>query len=225
MDEKNRDKPQGALVFDLDGTLTDTSEDIAHSINYMREKLALDPLPTKEVLKAVGKGAPYLLRTLLGFREDEMERLRELAPVFQRHYLAHQGERSALYPGMRDAVVELSEEYDLYVLSNKPDVATKNEVKRNGISQYFREVWGAGVLSDLKPHPVGIETAMALSQVPRSKVLMIGDLTVDIQTGINAKVRTIHVTWGFGTLTADDPQPTVEAGSAAELVARIHELI
>ena len=105
------------------------------------------------------------------------------------------------------------------MLSNKPDVAVKNEVERNGIIHYFKKVWGAGVLSGLKPDPVGIDTAMALSDVPKSKVLMIGDLVVDIQTGINAEVSTIHVTWWCGTLAADGPR------SAAELLTKIHELV
>jgi phosphoglycolate phosphatase len=224
--KKKRSTPKdGVLVFDLDGTLTDTSEDIAFTINYMRKKLGLSPLSTETVLGSVGKGAAYLLMKLMDVGEDEKERLRELAPEFQRHYLAHQGERAALYPGIKDVLSELAEQYDLYVLSNKPDIATKNELEQSGIGHHFRKVWGAGALAALKPAPDGIEAAMSLSGAPKSKTLMIGDLVVDVLTGINAGVRTIHVTWGFGTLEPDGPQPTASADSAAELASKIRKLI
>ncbi len=216
--------PAGVIVFDLDGTLTDTSGDIAFSTNYMRERLGQSPLSVAEVLEAVGRGAPYLLKTLLGVGEGQTEKLNELLKEFERHYLTHQGQHSRLYPGMRAAIESLSSRYDLYVLSNKPERATVREVEKAGIRKFFRAVWGAGSLPGLKPDPIGVLRALKTSDIPRSLGVMVGDLFVDIQTAHNAGVMSCFVTWGFGK-TPGGLFPTVTVDAADELVPKIDGML
>ncbi len=225
MDEMRKPPPAGALIFDLDGTLTDTSEDIASSVNFVRRQEGLLSISTAEVLREVGKGAPHLIRETLRPRLADATRLSSLLETFQGHYLEHQGEHSRLYPGIRDALSELSQRYDLYVLSNKRQDATSNEVKTHGIDHLFEHVWGAGAFPRLKPDPAGIVTAVSCSGVSHAKALMVGDLNVDMLTGRNAQVRTIHVTWGFGVLRPEDPIPSASVTSASELVTTVKKLL
>lgn len=225
MEGKRKAAPAGVLVFDLDGTLTDTSEDIASSVNFVRRQEGLLPLTTAEVLRQVGRGAPHLIRETLPAGTADAERLPGLLAMFQDHYLKHQGEHSRLYPGIREAVSTLSERYDLYVLSNKRQDATSNEVRAHGIERFFRHVWGAGAFPRLKPDPAGVSEAIALSGLTPARALMVGDLNVDMLTGANARVRTIHVTWGFGVLGTEDPVPSATVRSASELATTVAGLL
>jgi phosphoglycolate phosphatase len=199
--------PRGALIFDLDGTLVDTSGDIVHSSNYLRTTLGLAPLPATEVLAAVGHGAPHLLERLTGVGPDAGPRFEELLTRFRAHYLEHQTERSQVYPGIRDCLERAAVAHRLYVLSNKPHVATVGELEGQGLAGFFRGIWGAGALAELKPDPIGIATALADADLPASRAMMIGDMGIDVETGRRAGVRTCRVTWGF-------PDPGAEAAAA-----------
>lgn len=216
---------RGALVFDLDGTLVDTSRDLVRSVNYMREIEGLAPLSVAEVLVSVGRGAVHLLRKTIGIEENENERLKRLLKRFESHYLSHQAELSRPYPGIKETLASLALRYHLFLLSNKPHRATVNEAVKHGLEIYFEEVWGAGALPTLKPDPAGILLAMKRSGLPRERTVMIGDMVTDIRTGINAGVKTCFVTWGFGTLGSEDPEPSAIAASTKELETTIEELI
>lgn len=217
-------RPEGVLVFDLDGTLVDTSGDLVFSVNHVRRVIGLGPLSKEQVLAQVGHGAGYLLPRVTGIDQNDNERLDQLMDEFRRHYLAHQTERSNLYPGIRDALESLVERYDLYVLSNKPHVALQGEIDGQKIGRFFKGIWGGGALPALKPDPVGIDTALQESAVPRSRCVMIGDMAVDIQVGINAGVSTCFVTWGFAALGDGDPTPDVIVKSPNELEAAVRGL-
>jgi phosphoglycolate phosphatase len=225
MVEKSSTDTIGAVVFDLDGTLTDTSEDIAFSINHFRHQQGLNALSTQEILKAVGRGASFLIQTLFEIEIGNDGTLKPLLEAFQRHYMAHQGARSMLYPGIELVLRDLATRYDLYILSNKPDAATKKEAVEKGITHYFRDIWGAGVFNELKPHPAGIKAALDKSKVPNTKCIMIGDLPIDIETGRNADVHTIFVEWGFGHLKKNDPRPSLTVNNAPTLADAIDRLM
>jgi phosphoglycolate phosphatase len=225
MSNADNNHAAGVVVFDLDGTLTDTSGDIVYTVNFMRSRMGLSDLSKDEVLAAVGRGAPFLLRALLDIEAYKKETFEQLLKVFEEHYLAHQGERSHLYPGIREALTVLEKKYDLYVLSNKPQRSTTSEVQKMGIADHFKAVWGAGAMPALKPDPAGIETAVALSGVSKSKAVMAGDLRVDMEAGRRAGVRTCFVTWGFGSLPGEELRPDAVVSSAFDLEAAIDRLL
>lgn len=208
---------RGALIFDLDGTLVDTAGDIVASSNYLRSRLGLAPLPFAEVLAAVGRGAPFLIERLTGVGPADGARFEQLLGEFRTHYLEHQTERSRVYPGIRECLQRLGARHHLYVLSNKPHVATVRELEGQGLAGCFRAIWGAGAFAQLKPDPVGIETALTDSALPRSRALMIGDMGIDVETGQRAGVATCRVTWGF-------PDPAASAAVADLVVATVAEL-
>jgi phosphoglycolate phosphatase len=214
---------RGAIVFDLDGTLVDTSGDIVAAVNHVRETLSLTPLDARAVLAEVGFGAAHLLARTTGAAPGA-----ELAgrlDEFRSYYREHQGARSRLYPGVRSMVDELSAEFDLYVLSNKPHEATLREVEIQGMRHAFRCVWGAGSLPALKPDPTGVLEALRSSGVGAERGAMVGDMSVDVATGVAAGVPTFLVTWGFRAAAVEPGGAFVTVGSPSSLVAEIRRAV
>ena len=222
---RDADTSRGVVVFDLDGTLVDTSEDIAFTINHLRQRQGLAALKTDEILKAVGLGAPFLLRNMLEIDSSKPDITDHWLSAFQTHYMQHQGERSHLYPGIDAALEALRAFADLYVLSNKPHDATVQEVNKKGIHHHFESIWGAGQFSALKPDPAGIHAACKISDAPHMKAVMIGDLWVDIQAGLNAGVHTIFVGWGFGSDLPRAPAPTRAVSTPRSIPETVRQLI
>jgi phosphoglycolate phosphatase len=219
------EKPRALLLFDLDGTLVDTSGDIVHSANHLRGRMGLEPLPAPDVLAEVGRGAGYLVEHVTGVEDGSGPGFTELLDEFKLHYLRHQSERSVLYPGAVDALVSLRRDAALYVLSNKPHAAVLREVELHGIDHFFDDVWGAGALDEIKPDPLGIELAMRRSGVPPERTLMIGDMEVDLETAANARVRSVLVDYGFGSPGPDSPRPAAVVGSLPELEQTVRRLL
>jgi phosphoglycolate phosphatase len=215
---------RGVLIFDLDGTLVDTSGDIVGSSNYLRERHGLAPLPADEVLAAVGQGAPRLIERLTGVAPTAGAQFDELLGEFRRHYLAHQTERSRVYPGIRECLEGAAARHHLYVLSNKPHVSTVRELERQGLAGFFRAIWGAGALPVLKPDPLGIERALAASGCGPERGAMIGDMGVDVETGRRGGVTTCRVTWGFPDSSPQADLADRTVGSAGELSRVIERL-
>jgi len=213
---------RGAVVFDLDGTLVDTSGDIVAAVNHVRGAASLPPLTVRAVLDEVGFGAAHLIERTTGTSGDVA--LAERLGEFRRYYREHQGARSQLYPGVREMIDALTAEFDLYVLSNKPHEAVLREIEIQGLRDAFRGVWGAGSLPALKPDPVGVFAALRSSGVPAARGAMVGDMAVDVATGAAAGVRSFLVTWGFRELVeAEGGAATVESPSAlaAEILRAI----
>jgi phosphoglycolate phosphatase len=215
----------GVVIFDLDGTLIDTSGDIIHSANHVRELLGLEPASGREVLAAVGWGAPYLIARLTHGAPSDAPDVDQLVQTFRRHYLTHQTERSHPYPGIASALQTLGQRYHLYVLTNKPHDAALPELEGHGLAHYFENIWGAGALSADKPDPIGVRTALGQSGLSERQALIVGDMTPDIETGHNAGIKTVFVTWGFGKLTAQDPQPTITIEQVAQLPDAVRRIL
>jgi len=214
---------RGAVVFDLDGTLVDTSGDIVAAINHVRGGLSLPPLATRAVLDEVGFGAAYLIARTTDAPDDDA--LAARLGEFRRTYREHQGARSALYPGVREMLDALAAEFDLYVLSNKPHEAAVREIELQGLRDRFRGVWGGGSLDALKPDPAGVLEALRLSGVGAERGAMVGDMAVDVATGTAAGVSSFLVTWGFRPSAAAAKGAFVAVDSPSQLTAEIRRAI
>jgi phosphoglycolate phosphatase len=213
--------PRGAIVFDLDGTLVDTSGDIVAGVNHVRCRHGLPALDERAVLDEVGHGAAHLITRTTGIPRDAGAPFDEALGAFRGFYKEHQGTSSAAYPGVRDMLEALCREFDLYVLSNKPVEATVREVGIQGLDGFFRGVWGGGSLPALKPDPAGVRRALAESGVPTGRGAMVGDLVIDLQTGAGAGVQLFLVTWGFARPLVGFDAPYEIAATPAELVEKI----
>jgi phosphoglycolate phosphatase len=195
------------VIFDLDGTLIDSSRDLANSVNATRAQLGLAALENETVYSYVGDGAPVLIRRALGpdYPDDAVERALE---YFLSYYRDHMLDYTALYPGVREVLNSLHRAgMNMAVLTNKPVRFSQAIVNGLGLSGHFGRVYGGNSFEQKKPHPVGIETLMDEFRASREKTVMVGDSGVDVLTARNARVTACGVTWGFQpeTFTAYAP--------------------
>lgn len=185
------------VIFDLDGTLIDSSLDLANSVNATRAHLALPPLEHDTVYSYVGNGAPVLIRRALGpgYSEDDVQ---SALLYFLGYYRDHMLEHTHLYPGVREFLDRFRQAgVQMAVLTNKPVRFSQAIVDGLGLSRHFFRVYGGNSFEQKKPHPVGIETLLAECNASRQGTLMVGDSSVDVQTARNAQIAVCGVTWGF----------------------------
>ena len=213
--------PVDLLIFDLDGTLIDSSVDLANSVNATRANLGLPPLEHAMVFSYVGNGAPVLIRKALG-PEYPDDVVASALDYFMQHYRAHMLDNTLLYPGVRKALDRFREAgIPMAVLTNKPVRVSQAIVDGLGLHEHFRSVYGGNSFDQKKPHPVGIETLMAENGAARERTLMVGDSAVDVQTARSAKVQACGVTWGFQPETFAAHPPDFLVHTAEELAARV----
>jgi len=184
------------LIFDLDGTLVDTKKDIAVAANHTLEKLGLPPVPEKTVHSYVGKGISNLMEGCLG--PTRSSELKEAVRLFREHYGAHLTVHSRLYPGVLKVLKHFDQKKKA-VLSNKIESFSSTILIQLNVLDHFDMVWGGDSGPEMKPHPHGIQTILDQLKVVPDQAVLIGDSTVDIQTGKNSGVKTCAVTYGFDT--------------------------
>ncbi len=204
-------------VFDLDGTLIDSKDDLANSVNATRAHVGLPPLTPATIYSFVGNGAPVLIRKSLGEGYSE-EDLASALDYFIRHYHEHCLDSTVLYPGMRECLDELRDAgVRLAVLTNKPVRISRVIVEGLGLAGHFFQVYGGNSFATKKPDPEGLLRLIMEADVPLDRVLMIGDSSVDVHTAINAGVPSLGVTYGLQPETLNHPRPTYLADTAAEI--------
>ena len=210
------------LIFDLDGTLIDSRQDLVNSVNAALHSLGREELPSDEIAAMVGDGAPTLVRRALGDTVDEAL-LRRGLEFFLTYYRAHKLDHTHLYDGIPVALDTLQTANGfsrvMSVLTNKPVNPSRAIVDALGIGPKFVSVYGGNSFETKKPDPLGINTILAETGVNPKEAIMIGDSAVDILTGRAAGTWTCGVTYGFaphtlvnspGDVMVDSPQELAE---------------
>ena len=186
-----------ALIFDLDGTLIDSKQDLIRSVNAMLAEMGREPLHEDTVSSYIGHGAPRLVARALGNGATEEECDRALK-FFLAHYDEHKLDSTCAYPGVAEALEELSD-FPMAVLTNKPVRVSRKILEGLGLANYFRAVYGGNSFETKKPHPLGAKKILEeLSPAP-AEALIVGDSEVDVQTARNAGTLAAAVNYGFGT--------------------------
>ena len=182
------------IIFDLDGTLAETRQDLAAGINLMRTHYALPPLDVETVTDYIGNGVRALVeRSLQGMDVDVDEAL----ALNKKFYAERMFDETHLYPGVEEGLKKLSG-HALAVLSNKPGDPTRAILKHLGVDNLFFRMLGGGDLPNLKPAPDGIEALMEESGISKENTWMIGDHHTDLEVAHNAGVKSGFVTYGIG---------------------------
>ena len=182
------------LIFDLDGTLAETRQDLTAGINLMRAHYGLPSLDVETVTGYIGDGVRKLVeRSVLGAEIDVDEAL----ALTIRFSLEHMFDETQLYPDVEEGLKKL-EKYELAVLSNKPGDPTRAILKHLGVDGLFFRMLGGGDLPNLKPAPDGIEVLMQESGISAENTWMIGDHHTDLEVAHNAGVKSGFVTYGIG---------------------------
>lgn len=185
------------IIFDLDGTLIDSSRDLAISMNATRERFGMPPLDPALIYSYVGNGAAVLVRKALGANASE-ELVQEGLKFFLQFYRAHALEHTHLYEGVREMLAELAEMGNqMAVLTNKPARISFDIIAALGLQSYFLRVYGGDSFATKKPDAAGVMALMEEAGAAVTRTLLVGDSGVDVRTARNAGVRSCGVTWGF----------------------------
>ena len=185
-------------IFDLDGTLLDTIDDLKNSINHALSVCGYPPRTRAEVLAFVGNGVPRLVELAVP-PGTPADRRQAVLDAMNAHYAAHCAQLTRPYPGVTDVLRTLrAAGVRVAVVSNKPDYGVQELCAR-----YFPGLLDSavGMREGIrkKPYPDAVEAALAAFGVPPERAVYIGDSEVDVQTAKNAHTALISVDWGFRT--------------------------
>jgi phosphoglycolate phosphatase len=209
--------PVELVVFDLDGTLVDSSRDLADSVNAALARLAplAPPLALETVRAFVGSGAALLIGRSLA-AAGVPRPVEELLPLFLEEYSRRLLAHTRLYPGVREALDGLAGRR-LAVLTNKPGEMSRAILAGLGVADRFLRILGADDVPARKPDPAGLLGLLSETGTPAGRALIVGDSELDVLTGRNAGVRCVGVRYGFDPAGLERAAPDVLLGDLREL--------
>jgi phosphoglycolate phosphatase len=205
-----------ALIFDLDGTLIDSKRDLIRSVNAMLAEMGRETLHEDTISGYIGHGAPQLIGRALGNGATEEQRERALK-FFLAHYEEHKLDSMCAYPGVPQALEELSR-FSMGVLTNKPVRVSVRILEGLGLTKYFRTVYGGNSFETKKPDPLGVRRILEEFGVAPKQAMLIGDSEVDVQTARNAGTLAASVNYGFGAHDRAAYPPDIYLNCLTELV-------
>ena len=185
-----------AIVFDLDGTLLDTLQDLTNAVNYALKQNGLAERTIEEVRSFVGNGVELLMiRAVPGGRENPV--FPAAFADFKEYYAVHCKDNTKPYPDVWKLMTQLQERgICMAIVSNKIDFAVK-ELNEEFFAQYTSAAIGEMEGVKRKPSPDTVNKALEQIGIPREYAVYVGDSDVDIETAANAGIPCISVTWGF----------------------------
>ncbi|WP_340313338.1 HAD-IA family hydrolase [Rhizorhabdus argentea] len=212
------DFPFDVVAFDLDGTLADTAPDLTAALNHALSVLGRPPVPAEDVRHMVGHGARALLQKGLAATGEMTEALvDEGFPIFIDYYLDHIADGSTIFPGL-DAVLDqlAARGVKLAVCTNKAELLARRCIDALGWESRFDALVGGDTLPVRKPDPAPLFEAIA--RAGGGRAAYVGDSITDTDTGRNANIPTVAVTFGF----SDRPPQQLDATA---LIDHFDELI
>jgi phosphoglycolate phosphatase len=195
--------PSGLMVFDLDGTLVDSSRDLANSGNDLLRAYGGAPLDDATVVGMVGDGARELVRRLLA-AADLQAPVDEALERFMALYGGRLVETTRPYDGVVDVLERLHDEVALALLTNKPAGLTARLMEELDLARFFPHVIAGDQPVPRKPDPAGLRSLMGVAGVAPELTVMVGDSANDALTAAAAGTACCLVRYGFGFARLDD---------------------
>jgi phosphoglycolate phosphatase len=193
-------RPAALVVFDLDGTLVDSSKDLADGVNLLLAELGGRRLPDEDVVRMVGEGANVLVARALAAggvnpAPPDAVSLARFVELYETRMLVH----TRVYPGIPEALRHAAGVARLALLTNKPARETAGMLRGLGIDEFFGDavVAGDGPIAR-KPDPAGLRHLMALLGAAPATTLMVGDSRIDLETARSAGTAVCLARYGFG---------------------------
>jgi len=186
--------PVDLIIFDFDGTLADTREDLAASANSVLRELFLPELPVDVIIGFVGEGITPLLERLLG--AERLHLVEEAVALYTKHHRDHLLDKTCLYPGVPEALEHFRSKKKA-IISNKSHEFTARVAEGLGIADHFAVILGGDSTPNRKPHPEPVERVLEMLGVTRDRTAMVGDSPLDVLVGKRAGLLTCAVTYGF----------------------------
>ena len=186
------------IIFDLDGTLLDTLEDLTDSVNYAMEQFKLPVRTIEEVRSFVGNGVAKLIERCIpqGVQNPSYERI---LAAFKEYYALHCEDKTRPYDGIMEMLDQLSKKgYHMAIVSNKFDGAVK-KLNEKYFKTYISVAIGESTTVKKKPAPDMVYQALGELSADLSHAVYVGDSEVDLQTAANVPMPCVSVLWGFRT--------------------------
>ena len=204
------------ILFDLDGTLADTLQDVGDAINHALYRMGRPAMPPERIRRAVGPGREAFIQQVFpGVKNPDYE---AFIGLFRAFYWDHCLDRTRLFEGM-GTVLERIGDLKLGIASNKPKRFSEKILKGLGIRKRFQLVLGPGDVKKAKPHPEMILKSVEALGGSIETTLFIGDTEPDMQAGQDARVRVCAVRYGYGDWDeVMKRNPDYAAETAAEIV-------
>lgn len=189
-----RDMTIRLVIFDLDGTLIDSSIDITNALNFALEPYGFKRLTVGDSIKLVGEGITRLIEKLVGDRGEPIRS--DVIERFLKHYSEHILDYTREYPGVKETLEKLYE-YKKAVISNKRESLSEKVLDGLGLSKHFDIVVGSDTTPERKPSPVPINKVLSEFHIEPGDAVIVGDSNYDIDAGKAAGVITVAVTYGY----------------------------
>ena len=202
------------IIFDLDGTIIDTREDLALAINLTRKDYGLPNFSVKKIASYVGNGARKLVER--SFAETDIP-IDEALSKYQKHYSEHLTDNTYCYKGAVETLEKLTERgIKCAILTNKPEAPTLEILKRMNLARFFNPIFGGDSTPYLKPDPGALNIIIEKWNLPKESLLMAGDNYTDIHVAKNAEIKSVFFTFGYGV--KDEVPADYEISSFPELL-------
>ena len=209
---------KNTVIFDLDGTLLNTLDDLTDSVNFALGEMGYPLHIADEVRMMVGNSVIYLIEQALPDGTDK-EIFDKTLALFESHYQTNMRNKTAPYDGVMQMLDKLSTEgYKLAVVSNKPDVFTQ-ELVGELFGKYIPLAIGRSETIARKPAPDMLELAIKQLGSDPDSTVYVGDSEVDVETSINAGVDCVGCLWGFRD------RETLESAGAEFIISSPDELV
>ena len=184
------------VIFDMDGTLLNTLEDLKDSLNFALDQMGFPLRTIDEVRQFVGNGARLLIERAVpaGTAKETHDKCLD---IYGKHYATNMQNKTRPYDGIIDLLKELKDrKYRLAIVSNKFDASVKALCKEH-YNDYIKVAIGESKHVAIKPAPDSVFTAMNELGSKAEETIYVGDSDVDVHTAHNAGLKCVGVTWGF----------------------------
>ncbi len=182
------------IIFDLDGTLVDTSIDITNALNYALKPYGLKNLTVDDTVKMVGEGITRLIEKLLG--DEKIQARDDVIKKFLDYYSEHLIDYSSVYPYVKETLDKL-DGYKRAVISNKREYLSTELLGKLDLLKYFNLVIGSDTTPEKKPSAIPVIHAVTKLGVSPQESIIVGDSSYDIEAGKKAGLKTVAVTYGY----------------------------
>jgi len=190
------------ILFDLDGTLLDTLEDLTDATNYTLRHYHKPERKIEEMRKIIGSGALFQITTALNGDDKDLD-MQEVLKFYRAYYDTHSRVKTRPYAGVLEALSVLKEKYPIGIVSNKPDVVVKELC-----ADFFPGIYALGECMEIRPKkPAPDMLCKAMSDLGIDRCIYVGDTEIDVETARNTGVPCLCVLWGFR-----DPDELEQAG-------------
>ena len=183
------------IIFDLDGTLVDSREDIANAVNFTLKDIGLKEKSKQEISSYIGRGIEHLIRESLGNKQGVL--LKRAQSVFEEYYRKHSTDNSVLYPNVKE-ILEYFKNKKKVIVTNRNYEFALLTLKALGVYGHFEDIIGGDDIGCMKPSSCPLDKTMHRLNMNKEKTIIVGDMDIDILAGKRTGIATCGVTYGIG---------------------------